>query len=79
MMQVFYIRFENQFNHETHYDDIMHQFRMVRKIHNTNYIIIVMMHKNIILGKKGLSSHYWLRAIGWLVAACCNLYEQLRI
>ena len=79
MMQVFYTRFENEFNHESNYDDIMHQFRMVRQIMFNEadklYYHCYDASKTLFWANKetGLSSHYWLRAIGWLVAAFADV------
>lgn len=75
MMQVFYTRYENRFNNQTNYDDIMNQFRMVRKImfdpNKKLYYHCYDESKTLFWANKetGLSSHFWLRAIGWLVAA----------
>ncbi|WP_025724462.1 glycoside hydrolase family 88/105 protein [Acholeplasma granularum] len=79
MMQVFYTRFENDFNNEKNYDDIINQFRMVRKImfNETDklYYHCYDESKSLFWANKetGLSSHYWLRAIGWLVAAFADV------
>src|SRR5690554_5865373 len=79
MMQVFYIRFENTFNNKRNYDDIMNQFRMVRKLmfneQDKLYYHCYDESKTLFWANKetGLSNHYWLRAIGWLVAAFADV------
>jgi len=79
MMQVFYTRFENDFNFEKNYDDIMNQFRMVRKLmfneKDQLYYHCYDESKTLFWANKetGLSPHYWLRAIGWLVAAFADV------
>ncbi len=79
MMQVFYTRFENEFNFEKNYDDIMNQFRMVRKLMFNEkdglYYHCYDESRTLFWANKetGLSNHYWLRAIGWLVAAFADV------
>ena len=83
MMQVFYTRFETNFNFKKNYDDIMNQFRTVRKImFNENdklYYHCYDESKSLFWANKetGLSSHYWLRAIGWLVAAFADVASYM--
>lgn len=85
MMQVFYLKFENEFNFKKNYTDIINQFRNVRKImfneQDKLYYHCYDHSKTLFWADKktGLSKHYWLRAIGWLTAAfadCAALMED---
>src|SRR5690554_3135879 len=83
MMQVFYTRFETNFNFKKNYDDIMNQFRMVRKImfneKDKLYYHCYDESKTLFWANKetGLSPHFWLRAIGWFVASLADTYNYL--
>jgi unsaturated rhamnogalacturonyl hydrolase len=75
MGQVFYINYETQYGGKEHYNDIVNQFKNVRKyIYNNEkglYYHACDMAKQQPWADKetGLSPNFWLRAMGWYLMA----------
>lgn len=82
MAMPFYTKYERYFNNKRHYDDIKHQFKVVRKrmfdekkkLYYHGYDAL----KSIFWAdpKTGLSQNFWLRAMGWYMVAIVDVYED---
>lgn len=82
MGQVFYTRYETEFNRSKNYSDIVNQFCNVRKYmfdenkklyyHGFDYS-----KKIFWANEKGLSQSFWLRAMGWYVIALIDTINYL--
>lgn len=87
MAQVFYMRYETEFNNMKNYNDIVNQFKNVRKHmydekKHLYYHGYDAEHEMFWADKKtGLSKNFWLRACGWytvaLVDICGYIDEQM--
>jgi unsaturated rhamnogalacturonyl hydrolase len=83
MAQPFYMRYETEFNHQKNYDDIIHQFKNVRKYmfneEKKLYYHGYDSKKTIFWADKetGLSKNFWLRAIGWFVVAIVDVANYM--
>ncbi|MBN3490746.1 glycoside hydrolase family 88 protein [Acholeplasma equirhinis] len=79
MMQVFYTRYEKTFNDKKNYDDILNQFKNVRKLmfdeKKKLYYHGYDESRTLFWANKktGLSENFWLRAIGWLAAGLVDV------
>ncbi|CCV64024.1 (Glycosyl hydrolase, family 88 [Alteracholeplasma palmae J233] len=79
MFQPFYTLYETQFNQKNNYLDIINQFKNVRKImfdeNKKLYYQGYDESKTLFWADKktGLSKHFWLRAMGWYVAALSDV------
>ncbi|MCL2559489.1 MAG: glycoside hydrolase family 88 protein [Turicibacter sp.] len=79
MMQPFYVRYEKMFNDGKNYDDTISQFQNVRRImfdeNKKLYYHCYDEARDLFWAdpKTGLSPHFWLRAIGWYVAALADV------
>ena len=84
MMQPFYIRYENMFNNGKNYEDTINQFKNVRRImfddEKKLYYHCYDEAREMFWANKetGLSQHFWLRAIGWYVAALVDVSYYMR-
>lgn len=83
MMQPFYIRYETLFNHKKGYSDTINQFENVRRImfdeNKKLYYHCYDESRTLFWADKqtGLSKHFWLRAIGWYVAALSDVAHYI--
>lgn len=79
MAQVFYMRYETEFNSMKNYNDIVGQFKNVRNIMFDNkkhlYYHGYCATKDIFWAdpKTGLSKNFWLRACGWYTVALADI------
>jgi len=79
MMQVFYVRYEKMFNEGKNYNDTVNQFENVRRIMFDEgkklYYHCYDESRTLFWANKetGLSPHFWLRAMGWYVAALADV------
>ncbi len=79
----FYTRYETTLNQKAHYDDIIQQFKIVRKrmfdedkkLYYHGYDASKTVYWSD--PKTGLSKHFWLRAIGWYVVAIVDVCSYL--
>ena len=84
MAQPFYTRYESELNHKKNYDDIITQFKNVRKfMFNEDkklYYHGYDSKKTIFWANKetGLSKNFWLRAIGWFVVAIVDVASYMK-
>ena len=82
MAQPFYTKYETYRNHKKNYDDIKHQFEVVRKrMFNENkklYYHGYDASKKMFWADKdtGLSQNFWLRAMGWYVVSIVDVFED---
>jgi unsaturated rhamnogalacturonyl hydrolase len=84
MAQPFYTRYETTFNHKLNYDDIIHQFELVRmnmfdeqkKLYVHGYDA----EKTIFWADPvtGKSKNFWLRAMGWYVVAIVDVMSYMQ-
>lgn len=83
MGQVFYMKYETQYGKKEHYNDIVNQFKNVRKnIYNNEkglYYHAWDMAKQQTWADKetGLSPNFWLRAMGWYLMALIDTMEAM--
>ncbi len=83
MGQPFYIAYENLFGDGSNYDDIMNQFRNVKKhLYDENthlyYHAWDESRKSFWCDKEtGLSAGFWTRAIGWYLMALADVYDLM--
>lgn len=81
MAQVFYAKYETRFNKLKNYNDIVNQFKNVRKyMYNPEkglYYHGYDSKKTMFWAdpKTGLSKNFWLRSIGWYTVALADIYE----
>ena len=79
MLQPFYTRYETVYNNKKFYSDIINQFENVRRLMFNEdkklYYHGYDESRTLFWADKttGLSPHFWLRAIGWLVAAMADV------
>ena len=79
MMQPFYVRYEKMFNEGKNYSDTVNQFENVRRImfdeDKKLYYHCYDESRTLFWANKetGLSPHFWLRAMGWYVAALADV------
>jgi len=82
MAQVFYTRYETEFNNKKNYDDIIAQFRSVRE-HMYDEDTRLYRHgydasRSIFwAGEDGKSLNCWLRSMGWYLVALADVYSYL--
>lgn len=83
MAQPFYLEYEKRFNNKKNYSDILNQFLTVNRVlrdKNTGLYYHAydstrkMFWSNT---ESGLSSNFWLRAIGWFLMALVDILEIL--
>lgn len=83
MAQVFYMRYETQMNHKSHYSDIRHQYENVRKIMYNEEVKLYYhgydsSRQSFWCDKTtGLSKGYWLRALGWYITSIVELLSDM--
>lgn len=83
MAQPFYTRYETTLNQHQNYDDIINQFKNVRKFmfdeNKKLYYHGYDSTKSIFWAdsKTGLSKNFWLRAIGWFVVAIVDVASYM--
>ena len=83
MAQPFYARYETEFNNHKNYDDIISQFKNVRKFmfnpEKQLYYHGYDSKKSIFWAnpETGLSKNFWLRAIGWFVVAIVDVSSYM--
>lgn len=83
MAQPFYTRYETELNNHQNYDDIINQFKNVRKfMFNEDkklYYHGYDSKKTIFWAnpETGLSKNFWLRAIGWFVVAIVDVASYM--
>lgn len=81
MIMPFYARYETEYNKMKNYNDIVNQFKNVRKImfddkKGLYYHAYDSVKKMFWADKKtGLSKNFWLRAIGWYTIALVDVFE----
>ena len=81
MAQPFYLTYETKFNNMKNYNDIINQFKNVRKImfdeDKKLYYHGYDSSKSIFWADKktGLSKNFWLRSIGWFTVALADCAE----
>ena len=81
MAQPFYLTYETKFNNMKNYDDIITQFKNVRKLmfdeNKKLYYHGYDSSKSIFWAdpETGLSQNFWLRAIGWFTVALADCAE----
>lgn len=79
MAQVFYMRYDTEFGGKMHYNDIINQFKNVRKyMYDPNkhlYYHGYDSEKTMFWADKetGLSKNFWLRACGWYTVAIADI------
>ncbi len=83
MAQPFYARYDTIYGGMAHYQDIVSQFRNVRKFmfdEEKRLYIHAYDEKRVQLWadkSTGKSPNFWLRAIGWFLIALVDTYEQI--
>ncbi|MCF7931152.1 MAG: glycoside hydrolase family 88 protein [Acholeplasmataceae bacterium] len=83
MAQPFYTRYETHRNNKKNYNDILNQFKNVRKLmfdeDKKLYYHGYDESKSIFWAnpKTGLSQNFWLRAMGWYVVAIVDVMEYM--
>ncbi len=83
MAQPFYTRYETELNHKKNYNDIVNQFKNVRKLmfdeEKKLYYHGYDSTKSIFWAnpETGLSKNFWLRAIGWFVVAIVDVANYM--
>ncbi|MDC7238887.1 MAG: glycoside hydrolase family 88 protein [Spirochaetales bacterium] len=83
MGQPFYLEYEKRFNSKKNYSDILAQFKNVYEIIRDRetglYKHAYDSSREMYWcdSEKGLSPHYWLRALGWYVMALVDVLELL--
>jgi unsaturated rhamnogalacturonyl hydrolase len=83
MAQPFYLEYEKRFNNKKNYDDILEQYRQVKKLLKDNatglYYHAFDSSRTIFWcdEKTGQSPHFWLRAIGWFYMSLVDILELL--
>ncbi len=82
MAQVFYVRYETKFNNKEYYSDIVRQFLNVRKnMFDENkrlyYHGFDITRNAFWANENGLSSNFWLRAIGWYTVALVDVIDYI--
>lgn len=92
MAQPFYMEYETRFNNKEHYNDILNQFRNVRRfLFDSDKGLYYHGYDDAKIQpwadkKTGRSSNFWLRSMGWLLMALVDtadamspeIYEQYR-
>jgi unsaturated rhamnogalacturonyl hydrolase len=83
MAQPFYMAYETQFNQKKNYKDIMEQFENVRKyLYNEDKKLYYHGYDEARVQPwadkvTGLSSNFWLRAIGWYLMALIDTMDEM--
>jgi unsaturated rhamnogalacturonyl hydrolase len=85
MTQVFYMRYETEMNSMAHYNDIRHQYEIVRKrMFSDKYQLYYHGYdasKKMFWADKetGLSKNFWLRSIGWYLVSLADILGYMNM
>ncbi len=83
MAQPFYMAYETRFHHKENYKDIINQFKNVRKyLYNEDKKLYYHGYDEAKIQfwadkKSGVSSNFWLRAMGWYIMALIDTMDEI--